>query len=153
MEFTKKESFAKQIVLYLNNEDYASALGLSRKFVDKFPGDMTSHFLFAKSAFWKGDYQTALREARTAFNKSKGDDSVTCAVLIACSYYRLKKYQEGQDFLKRANLPETEEVEQLRLIFSMLLKDLPGVEKHAEKLLVMNTESSKKFLAKIILSS
>jgi len=153
MEFTKRESFIKQIVLYLNSENYASALELSHKFVDRFPDEMVSHFLLAKSAFWKEDYASALQEARTAFNKSRGEDALPCAVLVACAYYKLKKYHEGRDFLQRAKLPETEEVEQLRLIFSMLLENLPDVEKHAEKLLAMNTMSTKKFLAKIILSS
>ncbi|MEM4359099.1 MAG: hypothetical protein QXT45_01050 [Candidatus Bilamarchaeaceae archaeon] len=150
MEFTKKESFVKQIILYLNNKNYTAALELSENFVKRFPNEMVAHFLLAKSAFWDQKYDVALREGRAAFNMSRGEDITPCALLLACVYYRLKRYAEGYEFLNSAELPDTEEVLQMKLFFSMALENLKDVEKHAEVLLRMHETATKKLLARFI---
>jgi hypothetical protein len=152
MEFTKKESYIKQTILYLNNKNYTAALGLAKKFTEKFPDEMVAHFLLAKSAFWSRDYELSLRESLVAFNKSEGNDRVPCALLAGCSYYQLGRYRDGYKFITAAKLPANEEVEQMRLIFSIFLENSENIEKHAEKLLALNEESAKRLLARFIIS-
>lgn len=152
MEFTKKESYTKQTILYLNNKNYAAAMGLAKKFTEKFPDEMIAHFLLAKSAFWSRDYELSLRESLIAFNKSEGDDKVPCALLAGCSYYQLERYKDGYKFITTAKLPAGDEVEQMRLIFSLFLENPENIEKHAEKMFALNEGSAKRLLTRFITS-
>ena len=64
MEFSKPESYAKQIILYLSSADYQSAYKLSKEFTNKFSKNVFALILLSKSAFWLGKYPETIIEAR-----------------------------------------------------------------------------------------
>lgn len=145
---TKKESFVKQISLYLKNSDYQSAYSLSKEFIVLFPKELISHFLFSKSAFFLQKYEEALAESRKAFNLASDNDSlIACAILSASAYYELKDYQKGFEFLK--SLEKTvsnEQIESLLFVFSLALKNDAEALLHVDLLYKLNKKAGEELI-------
>jgi cytochrome c-type biogenesis protein CcmH/NrfG len=128
MELTKKEAFIKQLAVYIRDQDKEKAYDLAGQFVKKFPGEMASHFLFAKAAFDSGRFEEAKLEGRKAFNMSKDPkDLLATALLTSAAYLQLKEYQKGYDLLRDMEKKADSEGLQTALIaFSLALKDDKG---------------------------
>ena len=150
MEFTKKASFTKQIALYLKNGNYDAALPLAKQFLEKFPEEMVAHFLLAKAAFWKKEYELSLKESLQALRMCGVEDSSPAAVLAASSHYMLGRYAEGHKFLSQMTEPKTEELERMKIIFAAVVGDEAGAERHAEELFKINKKAAEELLIKLL---
>ncbi len=135
VEFTKPEAYIRQIVAYLTNKNFKEAYKLSKEFLSTSKETMISHYFVARSAFKLKKYDEAKKEARIAFNLSKGKrDMIVCANLFASICYKSREYQEGVDFLsKMANYKNTE-IQALLFLFSIKLKDKESAVEYMENL-------------------
>jgi tetratricopeptide (TPR) repeat protein len=152
LEFSKKETYIKQIALYLSNASYSQAYELSKSFVAKFPDELISHFLLAKSAYWSGDYAEAKLEARKSFNIAKSpEDLLTCAVIASAAYYRLGEYSKGLEMLKAVEgMKRTAELEQLLFIFSVAVENEDEAMKHIRELQRLDKKIALEFIKKYV---
>lgn len=152
MAIEKKESFIKQIVIYLNENEAQKAYLLAKEFVERFPSDMVSHYLLAKASFWLGKYDEALSEGRKAFNMARAADLVPCAIIIASAHYQLGKYAEGYRILNQIEAKDNANLEKLKLAFAIA----QGQEKEAVSILdvlfKINREEAQKLLETILLA-
>lgn len=118
--FSRKESYIKQISLYLSNAENELAFELSKEFRKRFPKNMISNYFLAKTEFRLGKYQNALEHARAAFNLSKGvDDLSRCGTLLGTIHYLRKDYESGEKIM--GLMPDSDEpaVLELRFLFSV----------------------------------
>lgn len=152
-EFDSKEPYVKQLILYFQNGSYQKAFSLSKDFVRRFPKDSTPHFFLARSAFWLNDFPTAKDESLKAFNLSDGEDEMAVAgILLACSYFQLKEYQQGKEVLAllRTELPQKEDLQKLRFIFSLALNDEAAAMRHLELLYTINRKAASDFIVQFL---
>ncbi len=152
-EFSSKPPYLKQISLYFENGEFKQAYELSRDFASAFPEYMVAHFLFAKAAFWLNDFKTAEQESTLAFNLSKGQDEMAVAgILRACTYYRLKKYEEGMEILEllKTRLPQMEEIAKLKFIFALALHDEQAALRHLDTLYEINSSAASSLITKVL---
>jgi tetratricopeptide (TPR) repeat protein len=142
--FTKKESFAKQTALYLQNAEYEKAYELAKQFVIAHPSEITSNFLLAKSCFWTGKYDEAKISARKAFNLSTHtDDIVQCAMLAGHCYYQTKEYSRGIEILKAAEKTKcTPELKKLLFTLSCAMDDHTEASTHLNELYELEPKSA-----------
>ncbi len=151
--FESRSPYIKQISIYFKNGDYNKAYDLSKEFAEKFPNDMASHFLFAKSAFWLNNFQVAEEESTKAFNLSVGNDELAIVgILRVCAYYRLKKYQKGMQLLNllKTKLPQREEIAKLKFIFALALHNEPAAMRHLDMLYEINENAASELIMKIL---
>lgn len=151
--FSSKIPFIKQISLYFKKGEYGQAYLLSREFSEMFPGDMASHFLLAKSAFWLNNFQVAEKESTKAFNLAKGNDELAVAgILRACTYYRLKRFREGLDLLNllKTKLPHREEIAKLKFIFALALNDEAAALRHLDSLYEINKNAASELIVNLL---
>lgn len=148
----KPNAFAKQIVLYIKNQDYQNAYSLASEFTHRFPNEMIAHFLLAKSAYWLGKYSETAVEARKAFNlSSHPDDLLACAVLASTGYYETGEYVKGRDILvAMKKIKTSEELETMLFIFSLALRDATGAARHLEDLYKLNNKTADALMAKFL---
>jgi hypothetical protein len=114
---------------------------------------MISHFLCAKSAFWIDSFDTAREEALKAFNMCKGEDDLAVAgILLSCIYYSQNEYEKGILLLNllRTKLPQNEEIQKLKFIFALALRDEPAAMRHLEDLYAINKKSASDFIVKFM---
>jgi len=146
---SKPDSFVKQIALYLQNEEHQKARDLSAEMAAAFPDEMISHFLLAKSSFRLTRYGDAVEEGTRAFNLARSrPDMEACAILISAARFMLGQYPEGYRLLLMFEPDNTEQVEELLLIFSSVLGDERATEKHVRTLMRIDNEAAEELLRK-----
>lgn len=149
MEFTKKESFTKQIALYLNNKDYENAYAISKEFASKFSNELTAHFLLAKSAFWAKRFDEAVVAGRNAFNLASGQtDMITCAVLLSTAYYMLGDYGHCYELLNELDATNNADVEKLMFLLALAANNEKEAAKRVANLYSINRRVAEDFVMK-----
>ncbi|MCI0564141.1 MAG: hypothetical protein MN733_37175 [Nitrososphaera sp.] len=142
----KKEGYLKQLTLYLNNGDYEQAYGLAKEFAAKYPAEFASNFLLAKAAFWVGKYEETIAHATKASNLSPlPDDLLVCTILASTAYYKLGRYKEGLELLKRMD-KKSEDLEKLLFIFSLTMNDEKEAKIHMDELYRLNKRAAVRIL-------
>jgi tetratricopeptide (TPR) repeat protein len=155
MELTKKEAFIKQIVIYMNGQDYDKAYELCQGFVKKFPGEMVSHFLQARSAFALKRFDETKIEARKAFSMSTNkEDMLASALLASTAHLELKEYANGYELLRRMEeKKDSSDLQSAMVVFSLALRDKQEVVKHLDKLYALNERLAMAMAARIVNSA
>lgn len=140
MGFTKPESFARQISVYLKERRDDRAYATSRDFVKAFPGELMPHVLLAESCFRMGRFPEAKIEGKKALALASSDsDIVFCSMVFSSACFQMKDYLEGYETLKRTlNGRFIPEVEEALLLFSFAMKDEPKAVVHMKNLIVLN---------------
>ena len=151
MEFTKK-GYIAQIAAHLKQKDYEKAYNLAKELVDKFPGEVATHFILSQAAFWLGKYDESAKEGRIAFNKSTSyDDMLTCTILTVSAYLESGKVKEGKEMLNfMENRKSSEEIEKLQFIFSLAAKNEKEAVKHLNDLYEMNHKAAEELVLKYL---
>lgn len=150
MNLTSKDSFVKQIAIYLNLENYPEAHNLSEDFIKHFLGEMISHFLLSKSAFWVSEYEECVSEGKKAFSLANSVDLTDCAILVASAYYQLKKYFDAYVFLSKTNIKENVGAQKLLFILSITLNDEKAAVKHIDELFKINKTMAEELLTRYL---
>ena len=142
MEFTKPESYAKMIAIYLKNHQDEQAYELSGDFVKKFPGEFLPHLLLAESSFRLSRYAEAKIEGRKALNYCVTEtDTIYCTLMFSSACFFLKDYIEGYELLKQISAKKPiVEVEEALFVFSLAMKDESRAIDHMKVLLELNRE-------------
>src|SRR4030095_8494017 len=144
MEFSKPESFAKQISIYLKSQQNDKAYGLAHDFVHKFPQELIPHVLLAESSFRLGRHEEAKFEAKKGLRLAATDsDIVFCTMVFSSACFQLKDYIEGYETLKKVTKGKfIQEVEEALLIFSLAMMDEQKALQHMKNLIVLNREKA-----------
>jgi tetratricopeptide (TPR) repeat protein len=148
VEFSKPESYLKQISVYLKEQMNQQAYNLSQDFVKKFPAELLSHVLMAESAFRVGRYQESKVQAQKAIKLAQSESDIRfCALVFSTACFQLKDYIEGYETLKKAMkgkfLPE---VEESLLILSLAMADEQKALHHMKNLMVLNRQKALDFM-------
>lgn len=151
MAIEKKESFVKQIVLYINKNECQMAYELALEFTRRFPSEMISHYLLAKASFWLGKYAEAAEEATKAFNLASGADLVPCAIMAASAYYQLGQYDKGYKMLDYVKTEGNEDFEKLKFAFAVSMQKENEASSIFEALLRINKNEAEKLLKRLLL--
>lgn len=151
MIFEHENSFAKQMILYLQNGESGPARELGEEFVKRFPNLLISHYLYAKAMYKCGDYVGALREGHRAFNIAESeDDLVAVGIFLACAYYELKRYTKGYEVLKALRTLDDARVEKALFILSLCKNDPETALLHVDALYKINKEIANEFVDKFL---
>ena len=153
-QFTSPSPYIRQISIYLKQEKYLEARELSENFADSFPDNMTAHLLFAKSAFWTGDFAIARDEAKKAYGTAEGTAEVIMAgILLACSYYRLGEYEKGLKLVRTLSeqAPHMEELPTLKFAFAMATGDESMAARSIELLYEVDRKAGRRLLENVLL--
>jgi tetratricopeptide (TPR) repeat protein len=148
VEFSKPGAYIKQISVYLENKENEKADELAKEFVKKFPNDMISHYIAAKTAFALGRYKDAESEAMKAFSKATGpDDMQACGVLASSAYYALREYAKGHDLLSKIKkIKNSEMVEKLLFAYSIAMRNEQEAMEHIDELYKLNRKAAEEFV-------
>ncbi len=151
MEFSRR-GYTKQIMLYLQNKEYAKAYKLSSSFRKEFPDEMISNYLYSNSSFWTKRYDDAIVYGKIAFNKCKSkDEMIASAVVVASAYFNQEEYKKAMKILNPVEkLKCSEVVEKLMLAISIAMKDKKEALRHAKNLHVLNKEVAEEVLNKYL---
>lgn len=152
-EFTSITPYIKQISFYFQQEKYGEACRLSQECARKFPHNMVSHYLLAKSCFWRSDFRGSEEAALKAFNLSLGEDEmVVTGILLACSYYHQQKYEKGMHLLSilRTKLHANENIEKLKFIFALAMHDEDAAVRHLDEIYAINREVASRLMFKFL---
>ncbi|MBI5227364.1 CDC27 family protein [Candidatus Micrarchaeota archaeon] len=153
MIFTKKESYIKQIGLYLQNTDYQNAFATSKDYVTVFPKEPSAHYLLARSLFLLQKYAEAKNEARLAFNMADGKkDLVFCATLLSACYFALGQKQQAYDLLSPYSTESGTEIEKLMFLFSSAMDKVEEASEHLERLFVLDAKAAQELVDNFIRS-
>jgi hypothetical protein len=154
MEFTKAESFSRQLDIYIRNNEFAEAYALSGEFASRFPEEMRAHYYLAKSAFGLKRFDVVETEGRKAFNLAHTkQDIVSCASLLCTAYFELKEYKRGYDLLSQINCPEIQaEAESLLFMFSIAMGDESAAAKHFSILVRSDKDKAGELISNMLLS-
>ena len=152
MEFTKKESFMKQIAVYINKSEFEKAYELSKTFLEKFPDEMMAHFFLAKSAFWLKKYNESVKEARKALNMSDNKSAMVLAgVLAASAHYQLGEYKKGYQTLKAlSETADSDSIQEGLFIFSIAMNDKKKATWHLDRIFAMNKKMAQQLLLRYL---
>jgi len=139
-----KAGYISQTVIYIRNKDYERAYSFAKEFAERFPDEMVAHYLLSASAFWAKKYEEAALEGRKAFNKASDyEDMLPCAIVTASSYYELKQYDKGFEFLQTVEKTKTNEnLEKLMVLFSLARNDAKEAAAHLNELYKLNQEAA-----------
>lgn len=150
-EFSKPDSYIKQIALLLKNSDFKRSYQLSKEMADEFPKEMMSHFLLAKSAFALGNYEETIIHGRMAFNLShERPDMISCALLTSTAYFMVEKYDEGLSLLKIFEKDKNGDVERMLFIFSAVKDNEIEAARHAKELIKINRSTALRLIERFI---
>ncbi len=154
MEFTKKESYAKMIAIYLKERMDRQGYELSQEFVQKFPGEMMSHLLLAESAFRLERYSEAKVEGRKALRYATSEsDTIFCTMIFASACFHLKDYIEAHRLLQEISTKKTIlEVEEALFVFSVAMRDEQQAIGHMRNLLELNRDHALKLMETYLLN-
>lgn len=148
--FTKRESYQKQIAVYLGNRDYQKAYELSKEYVERFGEDVVSHFLLMKSAFWLRKLDEAITEGRKAFNLSHGEDMVVCAIILSSAYYLKGDHEGCYEVLNSARTDGNADVEKMMFIYSLAANNEKEAMRHIDRLYKINRRLAEEFVMKFL---
>ncbi len=142
MEFTKKESYAKMISIYMKERMDRQAYDLSREFVAKFPGELIPHLLMAETAYRLERYSEAKVEGRKALKYATSEtDMIFCTMVFASACFHLKDYIEAYTLLKEVSAKKTIlEVEEALFVFSLAMRNESQAIDHMKNLLELNRD-------------
>jgi tetratricopeptide (TPR) repeat protein len=148
VEFSKPESYLKQISVYLKEQMNEQAYNLCQDFVKRFPRELLAHVLLAETAFRVGRYQESKVEAHKALKFAQSESDIRfCALVFSTACFQLKDYIEGYETLKQAMkgkfLPE---VEESLLILSLAMADEQKALHHMKNLMVLNRQRAMDFM-------
>lgn len=147
MIFTKKESYIKQIALYIQNSDYQNAYDTSKDFVTVFSNEVSARYLLARSAFLLGKYPDAKNEARLAFNMADGKkDLIFCATLLSACYFALGQKEEAYDILSPYSTESGTEIERLMFIFSSAMDKIEEASEHLQRLFALDGKAAQELI-------
>jgi len=152
VEFTKKEAFARQLAIFIRNEDRQRAYELSKEFANKFPGEMLAHFLLALAAYRIDKFDEAKSEGRKAFNlASSAEDMLVTALLASSAHYNLGEYTQGYDLLKAIEKRKsTDELQKRMFIFAMALNKSDEALYHMDQLFKLNETMAADMVLKML---
>ena len=152
VEFTKKEAFARQLAIFIRNEDRGRAYELSREFANKFPDEMLAHFLLALAAYRLDKFDEAKAEGRKAFNlASSTDDMLVTALLASSAHYNLGEYTQGYDLLKAIEKRKsTDELQKRMFVFAMALNKSDEALQHMDQLFKLNESMAADMILKML---
>ncbi len=141
-----------QIDLYLRNRESQKAYDLARDFVSRFPDEMVSHFLLARSAFELAKYDEAVNEGSRAFNKAASDnDMLSCAILVGSSYYMCGRFEEGLKLLRFMEKRKTSEnLETMLFILSLAARNGREAADHLNDLYRINRGAADALIVKYL---
>jgi tetratricopeptide (TPR) repeat protein len=152
MEITKKDTFIKQIMIYIKNKDYGNAYLVAKEFNEKYPDDLISNFLLAKACFYLNKYDEALIAGRKTFALSTGQDIVTAAVLLGSIYFMRHEFVEGYKLLEslenNKKIRINSEIEELLTIFSLALNNPQQAMRHVDRLYQLNSRYAEDFIVR-----
>ena len=142
----------KQIAIYMHNEEFEKAYGLSKDFLAKFPKEMMSHFFLAKSAFWLGKYEECKAESQKAFNIATDTNAMKmCAILGSSAHYQLGEYGNGYKMLETVSKTMNDgSVQQMLFILAVAMKDRKKAIWHLDQIFALNKEMTKELIAEFI---
>jgi len=138
--FTKKEAFARQLAIFLRNDDAKRAYELSKEFTLRFPDEMLAHFLFAMAAYRIERYDEAKAEGRKAFNlASSSDDMLVTSLLASSAHYHLGEYAQGYELLRAMEKRKsTYELQKRMFLFVLALNKSDEALCHMDRLFKLN---------------
>ncbi len=142
MEFTKKESYAKMIAIYMKERMDKQAYDLSKEFISKFPGELIAHLLMAETAYRLERYSEAKVEGRKALRYATSEtDMIFCTMVFASACFHLKDYIEAYTLLKEISSKKTIlEVEEALFVFSLAMRNESQAIDHMRNLLEINRD-------------
>lgn len=148
MEFSRPESYTKQISEYLKAQMNDNAYRLSADFVKRYPGELMPHMLLAESAFRLSRYDQSKVEARKGLKLSQSEADIRfCAMVFSTACFQLKDYIEGYETLKKAAQGKfIQEVEEMLLILSWAMADEQKALRHMKNLMTLNRERALEFI-------
>lgn len=147
MEFTKKDPFIKQIALYVQNQEFERAYELSRDFTVKFPNELTSHFLLAKTAFRLKKFADAIAAGRKAFNlASTKEDMLASAVVLSSSYFMSGARVEAYKVLRSIDGEGNTDAERLMFIYALSVQNAAEATEHLDRLYKINRRAAEEFM-------
>lgn len=150
MEFTKKESYAIQIVNYLKTGRYPEAFRLSQGMLKKFPKEPLSHYMAAKSFYFSGEHRMASLEGFRAYNLSHTrHDMVVSAVVTASALFELGQYEKGHRLLIQFQKEKNEDVKKLLIIYSMVMERGEDSAKYFKELHELNSRVAEEFILRL----
>lgn len=152
MEFSKPSAFTKQIAIYISNGDKDGAVNTAKDFILKFPDEIMAHMLLAMASLMAGNYEIAKNEGRKAFNMtSNPDDMLSCAIIAAMAHFQLKEYEKGYEILSVIEPQKsTAQLEEMLVIFSILIDNPDMATKHYSLLFKMNSKLAEELFMRII---
>lgn len=151
MIFNKENSFVKQIIIYLNNRDFEKACELSREFSQAFPASLMSHYLLAKSCYWRHDFINALMEGHKSLNMSESrEDMVASAVFLSCVYFELKRFTRGYEVLMMVRHLEDERIERALAVLAMCRNEPETALMHIDELYRINKAVAERFTQRML---
>jgi len=152
VEFTKKEAYARQLAIFIRNEDRQRAYELSKEFVNAHPDEMLAHFLLALAAYRLDKFDEAKLEGRKAFNlASSADDMLVSALLTSSAYYNKGEYTQGYELLKTIEKRKsTDELQKRMFIFAMALGKSDEALQHMDELFKMNESMAADMVLKML---
>ncbi len=147
-----KAGFAKQIALYIKNDDGKKAYELGSDFVKKYPQELIAQYLLATAANMTKRYEEGKLHGRKAFNLAKHEeDMLACAIQASISYLELQEYQKGFELLKEMEKKKsTAQLEEALFVFSIALKNKDEAMQHIDKLYKLNKRLAIRFAQKFI---
>lgn len=149
MPLGKKESYTKQISIFMERRSYDKAYTLSEEFAKAFGNEMVSHYLLAQSAFHLGRLDVAESEGKKAYSLSKGKaDMEGCAIFIASVCYLRREYRAGMDIL--APIKGSQEAERLMFALSIALDDAGAAARHLDELYKMNIREARRMALRML---
>jgi hypothetical protein len=148
--FEKKDSFVKQIAIYLRQGEHRKAYDLSKALASAFPSQMIGHYLLSKSAFWSEKYDEAYAEAGKALRLAGKTDRPPCAILAASALFRLGRYREGRDLLAGIDDKGNGELEKLRFAFAVAMGNEKEAVRFLEELYKINRKAAEKILTEAL---
>jgi tetratricopeptide (TPR) repeat protein len=152
VEFTKKEAFARQLAIFIRNEDRQRAYELSKEFVNTYPDEMLAHFLLALAAFRLDKFDEAKLEGRKAFNLAQSaDDMLVAALLTSSAHYDLGEYTQGYELLRSIEKRKsTDELQKRMFIFAMALGKSDEALQHMDQLFKLNESMAADLVLKML---
>ncbi len=155
MEFTKPDSYVKQIGLYLEGDQIGPAYEMASEFARRFPDQMIAHFLLSKAAFGLERFDEAASEGRKAFNLSGNpSEMIACAIMASLGYYKTREYAKGYQMLKDIEgLKKDAQMQELLFVFSLALKDEAAALSSIEKLYGLNESATEEFIVRFLRES
>ncbi len=150
MKFTKKESYAIQLGIYLKNHQFKDACKLSEDMLRKFPSEPLSHFIAAKSYYFLEEYDKANSEGRKAYNlSSTKPDQIASALVTASALFMLGRYQDSYSLISQFQKERHEEVKKLLIMLSMVMRNGRQAAEYYKELHDLNKKAAEKFIRKL----